>query len=53
MKSKEINVAQYFETLDPPNIQNIITNFNKELAEGKRNFKDILMYVSYLNDFSN
>ena len=39
MKGKEINAAQYFETLDPHNIENVITNFNKELGEGKRNFK--------------
>lgn len=44
MRQKEINVAQYFETLDPQNIQNVLTNFKKELADGQRNFRDILMY---------
>ena len=43
MKGKEINAAQYFETLDPHNIQNVLINFNKELAEGKNNFREILM----------
>ena len=43
MKQREVNVAQYFETLDPHNIQNVLTNFNKELADGKRNFREILM----------
>jgi hypothetical protein len=46
MKGKEINVAQYFETLDPHNIQNVLINFNKELADGKKNFRDILMYYN-------
>ena len=43
MKPTPINVAQYFETLDPHHINNVLINFHRDLSLGNQNFKDILM----------
>lgn len=39
----KIDASYYFKNIDPTQIQNILTNFYKELNQEEKNFKNILM----------
>ena len=43
MSRKKVDAAQYFRSLGPTEIQNVLKNFYQELADGRKRFKDVLM----------
>lgn len=47
----KIDPGYYFKSLDPPQIQNMLTNFTTELDQGTKKFKDTLL-VKYENILS-
>ena len=40
---KKIDAGYYFRNMEPQSVSNMIMNFQKELAEGRKRFKEILL----------